>query len=79
MPPEVGNWVTTMASAGKEPQGPIAVWTAFPWGKDGWKHFPYNIDQLNPMWYKGSLVVNCHFWLGNQKLHWENYAKNFRK
>lgn len=30
MPPEVGNGVTTVASAGKEPQGSVAVWAAFP-------------------------------------------------
>jgi len=49
MPPEVGNWVTTMASAGKELQRSIAVWTAFPWSKDSGKYFLYNTNQLNPV------------------------------
>lgn len=64
MPPEVGNWVTPVASAGKEPQGPVAVWTAFSWNKDGGKYFLYDTDQMTPMWYNGSLVVDCKFCFG---------------
>lgn len=79
MPPEVGNWVTTVASAGKEPQGPVAVGTALPWDKDGWKYFLYSIDQLNPMWYNSSMVADCRFWLGDQKLHWEKLCKKLSK
>lgn len=55
MPPEVGDWVTPMASAGKESQGSIAVWTAFPWRKNRGKHFLCNARQVNPIWYNGSL------------------------
>lgn len=80
MPPEVGDWVTPMASAGKEPQGAVAVWTAFPCRRDRGKYFLCNARQVNPIWYNGSLGSGLPLLVwGLETALRRNYTKkNFR-